>query len=277
MQANPFLRSVCSGFLAAGILLSALLPAAAAEVTEEPTPQETVFTEATVPATDPAPETTVSTQPAETVPLTEPAEEVPVPVSADEEPAYAFSSEYNLYFGLLHAHTDISDGLGSVEEAFELASNLEGLDFFAVTDHSNSFDNAGSGAIALDGRTVSEEWAAGKAAAAAVTDGDFLGIFGYEMTWPEIRQLGHITTFGTPGWVSRDQEGFAEDAEALEHYFDALATVPGSVSQFCHPGSQYGDFDRFSRYRPEYDASVHLVETLGEGSIASYILALDQS
>ena len=46
---------------------------------------------------------------------------------------------YTLYFGQLHSHTNISDGAGSVEDAFEHASNVPGLDFLAVTDHSNSF------------------------------------------------------------------------------------------------------------------------------------------
>ena len=48
---------------------------------------------------------------------------------------------YRLYFGQLHSHTDISDGAGSVTEAFEHAYDVENLDFLAVTDHSNSFDN----------------------------------------------------------------------------------------------------------------------------------------
>ena len=208
-----------------------------------------------------------ATEPAETVCATE-------EIFCEEE-AYALSSDYNLYFGLLHAHTDLSDGIGTVEEAFSYAANLEGLDFFAVTDHSNSFDNTQSGALSTDGSDISTEWAAGKAAAAAVTCEDFLGIFGFEMTWPEIRQLGHITTFATPGWLSREQEGFSQDADALEHYFEALAAVPESVSQFCHPGSLFGDFDRFSHYRPEYDDSMHLLETLGQGSISQYITALD--
>ena len=45
---------------------------------------------------------------------------------------------YQLYFGQLHSHTNISDGAGTVEEAFTHASNVDNLDFLAVTDHSNS-------------------------------------------------------------------------------------------------------------------------------------------
>lgn len=31
-----------------------------------------------------------------------------------------FDLDWNLYFGQLHAHTDISNGAGSVEEAFNM-------------------------------------------------------------------------------------------------------------------------------------------------------------
>lgn len=181
---------------------------------------------------------------------------------------------WNLYFGQLHAHTDISDGTGSVTEAFEYAANVEGLDFFAVTDHSNSFDGASSGAIDLDGTSISQDWAAGKAAAAAVTGEDFVGIFGYEMTWQEGKHLGHISTFNTPGWQSRDQEGFG----SLEGYYQALASVPGSISQFNHPGTAYGDFENFSHYRADYDQQISLLELGDEGDFRayeSYIKALD--
>lgn len=182
---------------------------------------------------------------------------------------------WNLYFGLLHAHTDISDGKGTVEEAFLQASQVEGLDFFAVTDHSNSFDNANAGAIGLEGTGISTEWAAGKAAAEAVTSGDFVGLFGYEMTWRDSSGFGHINTFGTPGWADRNQKGFS----SLTAYYDLLTTVPGSVSQFNHPGTAYGDFQNFSHWSPARDKAVSLLEVGDEKGFTGcscYIRALDK-
>ena len=88
-----------------------------------------------------------------------------------------FTPDWNVYFGQLHAHTDISNGAGSVEEAFQYASQVDGLDFFAVTDHSDSFDNADAGEIAKDGRSISADWAAGKQAAASVTKPALNSIF----------------------------------------------------------------------------------------------------
>ncbi len=190
-----------------------------------------------------------------------------------------FDLGWNLYFGQLHAHTDISDGTGSVEEAFRYASQVENLDFFAVTDHSNSFENAGAGEIAGDGAAVSPDWAAGKQAAASVTGENFVGLFGFEMTWPEDKQLGHISTFNTPGWQTRDQEDFSDVTTALENYYRALTTVPGSVSQFNHPNTIYGDFERFNHYSAEYDEAVSLLEIAGEDGVVDcgyYNLALDK-
>ena len=190
-----------------------------------------------------------------------------------------FDLDWNLYFGQLHAHTDISNGAGSVEEAFQYASQVDGLDFFAVTDHSDSFDNADMGAIDADGADISADWAAGKQAAASVTNGDFVGLFGFEMTWPEDKQLGHISTFNTPGWQTRDQEAFTNVTAALENYYKVLTAVPGSVSQFNHPDDIHGDFERFDHYSPRYDAVVSLLEVAGEDGVVDceyFDLALDK-
>lgn len=190
-----------------------------------------------------------------------------------------FDLDWNLYFGQLHAHTDISNGAGSVEEAFQYASQVDGLDFFAVTDHSDSFDNADMGAIDADGADISADLAAGKQAAASVTNGDFVGLFGFEMTWPEDKQLGHISTFNTPGWQTRDQADFENVPTALENYYKALTAVPGSVSQFNHPDTVHGDFERFDHYSPQYDAAVSLLEVAGEDGVVDceyYDLALDK-
>lgn len=190
-----------------------------------------------------------------------------------------FTLDWNVYFGQLHAHTNLSDGTGSVEEAFDYASKVEDLDFFAVTDHSDSFDNADAGAIDADGASISTGWAVGKQAAASVTNESFVGLFGFEMTWPEDKQLGHISTFNTPGWQTRDQEDFENVPTALENYYKALTAVPGSVSQFNHPDAIHGDFERFDHYSPKYDEVISLLEISGEDGAVDceyYNLALDK-
>lgn len=197
------------------------------------------------------------------------------PQSTVSEPSEAETGSLRPYFGQLHAHSNLSDGLGTVEELFQAAADTKGQDFFAVTDHSDSFDNALSGSIHQDGTAVSAEWAAGKAAAAAVTSETFVGLFGYEMSWPSTADLGHINTFCTPGWQAFGQEGFS----TLESYYEALASCPGSISQFNHPGEYYGDFQDFSHYNQRYDNVIYLLEVGGENGFTAYdryTRALDQ-
>lgn len=180
---------------------------------------------------------------------------------------------YSLYFGQLHSHTNISDGAGSVEEAFEHASQVENLDFLAVTDHSNSFDNESDDRVDLgtDLTGVSSEWAQGHEAAAAVTDGDFVGLYGFEMTWSD--GFGHINTFNTPGFESRSNSEFGNrsgSTEGYQNYYDKLVEVESSLSQFNHPGTTFGDFQDFAFYDPQVDQRITLIEVgNGEGAIGS--------
>lgn len=169
------------------------------------------------------------------------------------------------YFGQLHAHSTLSSGLDTPEQLYATAVQ-EGMDFFAVTDHSNSFDNSRSGNINQDGAAISSDWAAGKAAAADAATETFLPLFGYELSWPPTRDLGHIATFCTPGWLSYEQE----EASTLERYYEALVSCHGSVSQFNHPGEYYGDFEDFSHYDQRYDDAIFLLEVSAERSFSAY-------
>lgn len=191
------------------------------------------------------------------------------PTLPPETPPPEYGGKY-LYFGQLHAHTDLSDGTGSVEEAFSYASNVPGLDFFAVTDHSQNFDGGEAASLTGDARDYSDAWARGKAAAAAVTDGSFVGLFGFEMTWNQGQ--GHISTFATPGFLSREQAGYEDYAGGMEAYYDALVEAETSISQFNHPGSTYGDFKGFSSCSPALDQRITLIE-VGE-DLSAYDRAL---
>ena len=188
---------------------------------------------------------------------------------APEEGLEAEELPWKHFFGLLHAHSDLSDGDGTVEELFQVAANAEDLDFFAITDHGDSLDNANSGTIDSEKTDFSREWTRGKAAARAVSGGDFLGIYAYEMSWPEEKEIGHISTFFTPGWQAWTHPDYNEDVEkeeTLNHYFSALTKVEQAVSQFNHPDPGMGDLNRFSDYDPAWDKQLHLLE-LGSGEI----------
>lgn len=176
------------------------------------------------------------------------------------------NEKYNIYFGQLHSHTSYSDGAGTCEEAYQYASNIDGLDFVAVTDHSNSFDHADTASI-LDG-SVSEEWKEGRQLAEKYTTDTFVSIFGYEMTWSN--GLGHMNTFNSEGFQSRTQSDFSTYSTALQNYYGALESSPNSISQFNHPGTTFGDFSDFAHYSEERDNLITTIEVgNGEGAIGS--------
>ncbi|MFP3154783.1 InlB B-repeat-containing protein [Lachnospiraceae bacterium ZAX-1] len=195
------------------------------------------------------------------------------------------------YFGQIHAHTTMSDGAGTVQEAFAWARDQAHLDFFAVTDHSNSFDIAPAG----DNATVynlgaynagNAKWLESKEAALEANRSDYVSIYGYEMTWSG--GPGHINTFNTQGFVSRNNTTLnskTNDA-GMKAYYALLKATPESISQFNHPGTTFGNFTNFAYYDAAIDKQITLIEVgNGEGTIGSggyfpsyeqYTMALDK-
>ena len=188
--------------------------------------------------------------------------------------------DYGLYFGQLHAHTNLSDGTGTVEQAFEHAANVENLDFLALTDHSNSFEGQsglpGAGTTHLgdeNAEEVNASWREGREGARAITaqEGDFVGIYGFEMTWSG-GAPGHINTFNSEGFENRNAEPYrkGDNYEVLEAYYNTLNENPETISQFNHPGDTFGDFMDFALYDPVIDNQMTLIEVgNGEGAIGS--------
>ncbi|MGL5548199.1 MAG: CehA/McbA family metallohydrolase, partial [Culicoidibacterales bacterium] len=167
------------------------------------------------------------------------------------------------YYGQIHAHSNLSDGYGTPEEAYTYANEVANLDFFALTDHSNWFDNDTQASLA-DG-SASSEWQTGLAEAdKANVPGEYTAIYGYEMTWSgSTGGYGHINTFNTPGFETRTNK-----AMNLPTYYDAIAEYGDSVSQLNHPGKTFGDFVDFGYYTAAADAVVNLVEVgNGEGPV----------
>ena len=216
-----------------------------AEPTEEPAAPTEVIPEPSTEATEP-----------ETVPPEEPTE--PEPAETISEPEV---SGPGLYFGQLHAHSSLSSGTEDPEALFQSAI-AAGLDFFAITDHGDSLEREPA------------RWETGKAAAEAVTDGAFVGIYGYEMNWPERMQIGHISAFRTAGFQSWQQERYSTYAAGLETWYGTLASDPGAIGQWNHPGSQYGTFADFDYCSTGADQVIQLMEL--NGTEEQYIRALDK-
>lgn len=171
--------------------------------------------------------------------------------------------ETNLYFGQLHSHTNLSDGQGTIDDAYKYARDNAGIDFMAVTDHSNWFENDTQASI-NDG-SMSSTWNTGLSAADKYNDdGEFVAIYGYEMTWSgSTGGYGHINTFNTTGFETRNNKSMN-----LQNYYNVLKTQEESLSQLNHPGKTFGDFTDFAHYDAAIDEVVTLIEVgNGEGAI----------
>lgn len=178
---------------------------------------------------------------------------------------------YNTYYGMIHSHTNYSDGQGTPEEAYAMAK--ANADFFAVTDHSNSLDNDTNAALLnadgteKDCSSISAEWKSLHDIADKYNeDGKFTAIAGYEMTWSgSTGGYGHINTFNTKGFETRNHS-----SENLQKYYEDISKIPNSISQLNHPGTTFGDFKDFSYRTDAADSVVNLIEVgNGEGAVRS--------
>lgn len=96
---------------------------------------------------------------------------------------------YNVYFGTLHNHSNVSDGLGTPREAYYYAYRYSDYDFFGLTDH--------------DLWIESSEWEAMKKAADEFNrDGVFTTFRGFEWS-PEV---GHVTVINSEEYCSFEVE-----------------------------------------------------------------------
>jgi len=160
----------------------------------------------------------------------------------------------HLYFGDIHSHTSYSDGVGTPSDAFATA-RANGLDFFAVTDHSNQLD-------AREWRDIMRQ------AEAATVSGRFVGLRGFEFSHPK----GHINVLDTDVYVSEGDARY----DTLPEFYTWLAAQPTAIGQFNHPwkDERYDwNFDDFA-YDPLGATRMYLCETLMVYPGDQYLLGL---
>lgn len=93
---------------------------------------------------------------------------------------------FNIYYGHLHNHSNVSDGTGTPDEAYSYAKNVGQLDFFSLSDHSGAID--------------ATEWQTIKNAADSYNlDSVFTAFYGFE--WTE-NVLGHVTVINPPDYIT---------------------------------------------------------------------------
>ncbi len=164
-------------------------------------------------------------------------------------------SVMNLYSGEVHAHTSDSDGESTVDAAYKYARDTAKLDFFAITDHSDSFKNEVYQNKHLPNADKYNE------------PGVFAALYGYEQTYNHSTGFfGHLNTLNYGSLTSKKT--------GLEKYYDIMAADPNSVVMFNHPGYKWGNFLEYGLYSEKYDAVIDLAEIKGKGYDTEYALAL---
>lgn len=162
----------------------------------------------------------------------------------------AFAQTYKVYTGLLHAHSSLSDGSGTPEEAFKMAKDA-GLNFFALTEH-NHDEADGSGdrndgiLISKDNnlyngaKTVTVTTNAGKKiaikplikAAKDASNATFLALYGQEFS--TISSGNHVNVIGIDEVLTVENGNYKELANLLDKLKADGKKIP--VLQMNHPG-----------------------------------------
>jgi hypothetical protein len=143
------------------------------------------------------------------------------PQATSSVPAATPGTEYNTYFGYLHAHSQLSDGQGTPLEAYEYARDAGQLDFFALTDHGEL----------LMLWPWSHKWEQlVDAAQQTYQPGTYATLWGFEWSNP---LLGHLNIINS-----------ADYTQCLSNFrisgiYDWLVARPEAFGRFNHPG----DFD----------------------------------
>ena len=164
------------------------------------------------------------------------------------------ASEMNLYSGELHAHTGDSDGKETVKEADKYARDVANLDFFSVTDHSNSFSNS-----VYQGKHQSN--------ADSYNDpGNFVALYGFEQTYNAATYYGHLNTINYPSLTTR--------STLLKNYYSVMAKKDGALVMFNHPGYKWGNFCEYEFWTEAFDEVVNLAEIKGKSYDIEYALCL---
>ena len=190
------------------------------------------------------------------------------------------NTEFEHYRGLIHGHTRNSDGTGTLEQAYAAASNPDGagLDFFAITDHAEFFENSAResiyggiyGNLNWGGGARYYNWEEGFTISDKFNEsGKFAALYGYEMTWSigiPNGLYGHMNTLNTNGYVTSNNPRYSEtaDHQGLLNYYDDLTNYPNAITMYNHTDAYWGNFQNYAYWTPEHDKVMSLIE-MGNG------------
>lgn len=179
------------------------------------------------------------------------------------------SDHFQVYTGLLHSHTCFSDGANVPEYAYAYARDVGRLDFLAITEHSNLFDEA------FDCNKSRKLRDLRAAAERATENGRFVGLVGSETTW--YNQFGHMNIYADDFYINAYEVKY----NTIANYYDVISRYPDVVNQWNHPWScGIRHLDSFSPYDPKLDDVMCLLEVNpyedpAEGGLGYYLKALN--
>ena len=166
---------------------------------------------------------------------------------------------YNHYRGLIHSHTQASDGHGTYNDAYYLARYKAKLDFFAITEHSNLLDNHLQ--CNINDASRSSKWNDLINTKDLFNDKNkFVALNGFEMTYPfKVKNpIGHINIYNSNGFISSELPNMT-----LENFYKFIYEQDDLIGQFNHPCEKFGSFNNF-KYSSYGDYVISLIE-VGNG------------
>jgi len=173
---------------------------------------------------------------------------------AESNPIIPKSGEY-LLWGLIHEHTELSDGAGSIDLCYNNMKFGSRLDFGSVTDHDHRFE------------TTEDMWQATIAAAERYNqEGSFITLLGYE--WAKWRRNGdgdrNVYYAGGCGPMLRSETGEYDRPDKL---FQALKDHDALV--IPHHTAYEGNFCDWTQHDPEKERLVEIYSVWGSSETSA--------
>ncbi len=159
------------------------------------------------------------------IPTKQMSDDVPTMQMSDNVPTMQMG--YNVYYGSLHNHSNVSDGTGTPSQAYAYARDTAQLDFFGLADHAELIS--------------SKEWTNMKNTANSYNkDGSFVVFYGFEWSHSNI---GHVAVINTTDYC----DSSSSNTDTFPELVTWLSSRNG-VAFFNHPGRQDFTGEEFSHF-----------------------------
>ncbi|NHI93479.1 MAG: DUF3604 domain-containing protein [Candidatus Lokiarchaeota archaeon] len=160
-----------------------------------------------------------------------------------------------IFWGDIHGHTSMSDGSGTLEEAYTYARDIARLDFVAITDHDFIMDFWDP-----------QSWITEKYNANYYNSADFVTLVAFE--WTSLGRYGHINVYylGDDGPFYSCYNQYYKNPDLLFQALKNWKISSGSdVITIPHHPSSHAQYYDFSYYNEELMPLVEVYSTHGSG------------